>query len=62
MTGVQTVLFHLLHGPWLGFEGNFVSLLQVTGDNDLEEGDVSILLTTENETIVKRKLKVSEWE
>lgn len=58
-----------LNGPWVGFEGNYVSLLKYSQElsggvhtHDYELGDISILSTTENETIIKKKLTVSEWE
>lgn len=54
-----------LHGPWIGFEGDYVSMIQYRGvsyDHDMENADLSILLTNEDEQILRKRLQVSEWE
>lgn len=54
-----------LHGPWIGFEGDYVSMVHYRGmshDRDVENADLSILLTNEDEQILRKRLQVSEWE
>jgi hypothetical protein len=52
-----------LTGPWVGFEGDYISMVQYNNnENDLEDGDVTIVSSMETETIVKKKIWVSEWE
>lgn len=52
-----------LNGPWVGFEGNYVSMLQYQQElTDIEVGDISILSTNEHERIIRKRLTVSEWE
>lgn len=51
-----------LHGPWVGFEGDYISMVEYSGADDLENGDTSIVSTRDDEMVVKRKLRLSEWE
>ncbi|ODV81011.1 DUF221-domain-containing protein [Suhomyces tanzawaensis NRRL Y-17324] len=54
-----------LHGPWIGFEGDSISMVQYNlglANYDLEDGDTSMVSVTEHETILKKRLRVSEWE
>lgn len=52
-----------LNGPWVGFEGNYVSMLQYAQEDiDVEVGDISIISAYENERIIKKRLTVPEWE
>ncbi|KAI5955516.1 hypothetical protein KGF57_003648 [Candida theae] len=59
-----------LNGPWVGFTGNVVSIVEYRGDvqNILENGrfnnDATIISSTESETevVVNKVLSVSEWE
>lgn len=54
-----------LHGPWIGFEGNIISMVQYNQGvlpADLEDGDSSIVSTNDRETIIRKKITVSEWE
>ena len=51
-----------LHGPWVGFEGEYISMVEYSGAEDLENGDTSVISTREEEMVVRRKLRLSEWE
>ena len=52
-----------LTGPWVGFEGDYISMVQYNNnENDLEDGDITIVSSMETETVVKKKIWVSEWE
>lgn len=59
-----------LNGPWVGFTGNVVSIVEYRGgvENILENGqygstnDGTIISSTETEVIVNKVLSVSEWE
>ncbi|CCG20771.1 hypothetical protein CORT_0A03830 [Candida orthopsilosis Co 90-125] len=59
-----------LNGPWVGFTGNVVSIVEYRGgvENILENGrygatnDGTIISTTDTEVIVNKVLSVSEWE
>ena len=55
-----------LYGPWVGFEGDYISMVEYNKNfndvNNLENGDISIISTTEREIVLKKKLRVSEWE
>lgn len=55
-----------LHGPWIGFEGEYVSIVEynkhINDNENMEDGDISIISTTEREMVFKKKLRVSEWE
>ncbi|CAN3360375.1 calcium permeable stress-gated cation channel 1 [Diutina catenulata] len=54
-----------LNGPWVGFEGDYISMVEYHhshAHHDLEDADVSVLSTTDTEVIIKKKLRVSEWE
>lgn len=55
-----------LYGPWVGFEGDYISMVEYNKNfidvDNLENGDISIISTTEREIVLKKKLRVSEWE
>lgn len=55
-----------LYGPWVGFEGDYISLVEYNKNSsdidNLENGDISIISSTEREIVLKKKLRVSEWE
>ncbi|KAI5968746.1 hypothetical protein CANMA_002182 [Candida margitis] len=59
-----------LNGPWVGFTGNVVSIVEYRGDvqNILEHGrygstnDGTIISSTETEVVVNKVISVSEWE
>lgn len=52
-----------LYGPWIGFEGDYISMVEYnTINSDLEDGDVSLISTTDNEIVLRKRLQVSEWE
>lgn len=59
-----------LNGPWIGFEGDFISMVEyrcnyatLTDDySELETGDISVMTTTDEELILRKRLRVSEWE
>ncbi|RLV88492.1 Calcium permeable stress-gated cation channel 1 [Meyerozyma sp. JA9] len=51
-----------LHGPWVGFDGEYISMVEYSGADDLENGDTSVISTREEEMVVRRKLRLSEWE
>ena len=59
-----------LNGPWVGFTGNVVSIVEYRGgvENILDNGqygstnDGTIISSTETEVIVNKVLSVSEWE
>lgn len=51
-----------LHGPWVGFEGEYISMVEYSGAEDLENGDTSVISTREEEMVVRRRLRLSEWE
>lgn len=52
-----------LNGPWIGFEGDYISMVEYNlNQQDLEDGDMSVLSTFEDEFILRKKLKVPEWE
>ncbi|CAI5757488.1 unnamed protein product [Candida verbasci] len=56
-------LINPLNGPWVGFTGNIVTMVEYKPQlqSILEDGNVSVTVN-ENETIVNKKLSVSEWE
>ncbi|KAK6880743.1 hypothetical protein K6H10_002052 [Candida tropicalis] len=57
-----------LDGPWIGFTGNFVSMIEYKPQLQqvLEEGrnndEIAIVDINEQDLVVNKKLKVSEWE
>ncbi|KAI5951016.1 hypothetical protein KGF54_004090 [Candida jiufengensis] len=64
-----------LNGPWVGFTGNIVSMVEYqtqtenilgantnNGDTIHDNGDTTIVSTTDRETIINKRLTVSEWE
>ncbi|RLV93943.1 Calcium permeable stress-gated cation channel 1 [Spathaspora sp. JA1] len=52
-----------LDGPWVGFSGDQVSMVEYkVNSSSLEQGSRVDPLVGESETIVKKKLVVSEWE
>lgn len=52
-----------LYGPWIGFEGDYISMVQYNRVSpDLEDGDVSVISSSENEIVLRKRLRVSEWE
>ncbi|KAL7664801.1 Calcium permeable stress-gated cation channel 1 [[Candida] zeylanoides] len=53
-----------LNGPWVGFEGNYVSMFQYSQEStdDPEAGDISVLSQNDHERIIRKRLTVSEWE
>ncbi|KAK6202409.1 uncharacterized protein RJT21DRAFT_19461 [Scheffersomyces amazonensis] len=55
-----------LHGPWVGFEGDIISMVTYNhynlSDLNLEDGDFSIISQREEETIIRKRLRVNEWE
>lgn len=50
-----------LYGPWVGFEGDYISMVEYSGA-DLENGDTSVVSTRDEEMVVRRRLRLSEWE
>ena len=63
-----------LDGPWVGFTGNFVKMIEYKslrlqqqalleeGRNVRNENEAAIGTTFINELVVNKKLSVSEWE
>ncbi|KAK6456061.1 uncharacterized protein RJT20DRAFT_41498 [Scheffersomyces xylosifermentans] len=54
-----------LNGPWVGFEGNVITMAEYTPSNissGLEDGDSSIVSTNEREVFIRKRITVSEWE
>ncbi|RCK60686.1 Calcium permeable stress-gated cation channel 1 [Candida viswanathii] len=57
-----------LDGPWIGFTGNFVSMIEYKPQLQqiLEEGrnndEIATVDISEQDLVVNKKLKVSEWE
>lgn len=57
-----------LYGPWIGFEGDFISMVNYEAPSideaiDIEEGRESVLYAeNEHPVVVRKKLKLSEWE
>ena len=37
-------------------------MVEYSGAEDLENGDTSVISTREEEMVVRRKLRLSEWE
>lgn len=64
------MLTNPLHGPWIGFDGDYISMVEYREGIDLEAGvpddtlteDISVVSHTEDETVVRKRLRVSEWE
>ncbi|KAK6461942.1 hypothetical protein DFJ63DRAFT_298315 [Scheffersomyces coipomensis] len=55
-----------LHGPWVGFEGDIISMVEYNNSNlsnhNIENGEFSIISRTDDEIILRKRLNVSEWE
>lgn len=53
-----------LDGPWVGFEGDYISMVEyhLPLAGELDDPDLLIILTTESEMIIKKRLRVPEWE
>lgn len=59
-----------LNGPWIGFEGDYISMVEYRCNyntasddySDLENGDISVMTTTDEELVLRKRLRVSEWE
>lgn len=52
-----------LHGPWIGFEGDYISMVEYLDSvADLEDGDTSVVVDHESEVVMRKRLRVSEWE
>lgn len=60
-----------LYGPWIGFEGNYISMVEYRGDSnerqvsgsELENGDTTVVSNDNNgEFILRKRIEVPEWE
>ncbi|SGZ46485.1 CIC11C00000001913 [Sungouiella intermedia] len=60
-----------LFGPWIGFEGDFITMVEYREDSnerevnaaELENGDTSVISHSHNgEFILRKRIQVPEWE
>lgn len=59
-----------LYGPWIGFEGDYITMMEYRGDGhdallnrDLEDGDTSVSCGRhDGEFVLRKRIRVPEWE
>lgn len=54
-----------LNGPWIGFEGDYITMVNHRGDarvDELERGDHVTEGLGDGEAVVRKRIKVPEWE
>lgn len=52
-----------LYGPWIAFEGNKISMIKsTTSDIDVESGDTCVTSLIDRQVVIRKTLRVSEWE